>query len=418
MRKSLFALSVLAVFAAQAGIMDRPSGIKIGQRMTIRPYVALYYTWDSNVDSANSQRGSSSFNINPGLTLTYMAENWSIQGGAYYQYHAYTSNERNLNQGSWGENLAFNWSNSKDGGRGWSLVLSENIQMISQDDDMTNDGGRGMGRDRFQMQFAGDLQRRFTDRWHADINASYYYLKYDNNPTQYAPMYGWTRWTAGAQAGYVASKWTDILVMGNYQGYTQGNDTDMQYWEGPTKGKDISNNSEGYTVHLGLGTHATKKISYRVTGGYSSYRYGGGAYTSGGFTYGVSGQWRMNDTWNMMLLASSYYAPSETEYGSACRTDSISWGLAHSMIRNKLTATFDLSYRHQTSVYAERESSENTYNYITARLGLSYAFNRFISIFGHAEYQKSLSDGTVLDRYDCSYDYDRWRLSVGLRLTY
>jgi len=417
MKKLFFTLSVIAALSAQASILERPAGFRIGQRMTIRPYVALYYTWDSNVDSSHSQGSSSSFNISPGFTFTYKADNWSIEGGAYYQYHAYTQNSSNLNNHSWGENLAFNWSNSKDGGRGWSLVLRESFQQISQDDDMTNDGGRGIGRDRWQLQFAGTLQRRFTDRWHGDIDASYYYINYKNDSTDYAPLYGWQRWTVGGQAGFVASKWTDILIMGNYQGYRQDNAENLSGYPEAPGSKKIGSNSQGYTVHLGVGTHATERISYRVSGGYSQFFYGDGAANMGGFTYAVSGHWRMSDRWNMMLLASSYYAPSEIDYGSATRTDSISWGIAHSMIRNKLTATLDLTYRHEKREFVDpldSPYSQGNYNddIITARLGLNYSINRFISVFGNCEYQRSFypDQGT--------YDYNRWRLSVGLRLTY
>jgi len=414
MKKTLFILSAVAAFAAQAEILDRPTGFKIGERMTIRPYVSLYYTWDSNVDSSNQQGSYSSFNISPGLTFTYKADNWNVMGGAYYQYHAYTENAQNLDQSSWGENLAFDWTNSRDGGPGWALVLRENLQKISQDDDMTNDGGRGIGRDRMQFEFAAALQRRFTDRWHADINTSYYYLDYDNSDQQYAPLYGWTRWTVGGQIGFVASKWTDIIIAGNYQGYTQDNCTNLgsyNHYSGKYSGK-----SDGYTVHVGLGSYATERISYRVTGGYSVFNFSDSDQTLGGFTYTVTGQWRMTDRWNMMLLASSYYQPSETEYGSVQRTDTFSWGIAHSMVRDKLTATLDLTYRHEGREYVEYESSDIIDDIITARLGINYSLNRFLAIFGHCEYQTSFSDGDTL--YHNQYDYDRWRLSVGLRLTY
>lgn len=413
MKKTLFALSVLAVFAAQAEILDRPTGIRIGQHFTIRPYVSMSYTWDSNVDSSKTSKSGSSFNIAPGLTFAYKAENWSIQGGAYYQYHAYTQNAKNLNQGSWGENLAFNWTNSKDGGRGWSVVLRESLAQISQDDDMTNDGGRGMGRDRMQLQVAGALQRRFTDKLHADVNTTYYWLDYDNNKYSYAPLYGWSRWTVGGQIGYAASKWTDLILEGNYQGFTQKNDS----LYGTNTG-NISSKSKGWTVQGGLGSYATEKISYRVTVGYSQFRYSEGDKNLGGFTYTASGQWRMSDTWNMMLLASSYYQPDENQYASAQRVDAISWGVAHSMIRNKLRATLDLSYRHNQRESAVVEENKRHDDIITARLGLDYTLNRFLAIFGNVEYQIDWSRGDSA-RYDSyNWDYDRWRLTVGLRLTY
>ena len=41
-----------SVLTASADMVDRPTGFKIGERMTLRPYVSLSYTYDSNVDSA------------------------------------------------------------------------------------------------------------------------------------------------------------------------------------------------------------------------------------------------------------------------------------------------------------------------------------------------------------------------------
>ena len=41
-----------SVLTASADVVDRPTGFKIGERMTLRPYVSLSYTYDSNVDSA------------------------------------------------------------------------------------------------------------------------------------------------------------------------------------------------------------------------------------------------------------------------------------------------------------------------------------------------------------------------------
>ena len=37
----LSAVVAMAAFAATAEVMDRPQGIKIGQRMTLRPYVSI-----------------------------------------------------------------------------------------------------------------------------------------------------------------------------------------------------------------------------------------------------------------------------------------------------------------------------------------------------------------------------------------
>lgn len=92
MRK-ITAFAFAAVFAASASadVLDRPTGIKIGQRMTLRPYVSLSVAWDSNVDgSSNAGRndGDVLWTVNPGLNLDYKAENWALLLNVYYNYHA------------------------------------------------------------------------------------------------------------------------------------------------------------------------------------------------------------------------------------------------------------------------------------------------------------------------------------------
>lgn len=418
MKKLIVFAALVSAIAAQAEVMDRPTGLKIGQRMTVRPYVSLSYTYDSNVNSREHAKSGSSWVISPGFTADYKAENWNLEGGAFYQHHAYAKNSSNLNQDSYGQNLAYNWANSKAGERGWSLTVRESFQKISQDDDMSNHGGQGMGRDRTQFQFATALQRRITERWHADVEGTYYYLDYDNRSGKYAPMYGWRRWTAGGQMGYAASKWTDFLIAANYQGYKQDNDADRG-WESMSGGRrwgNYSSSSKGYTVQTGVGTHATERISYRLTGGWSRFEYAGGAKTLNGFTYQGASSWQMTDRWTMMLLASSYYQPSEQEYGSAVRVDSFGWGLGHAMVRGKLNATFDLNYRHEKREYSEYRASEYDQDIFTGRIGLNYTINRFVSAFTSLEYQIDWVGGNSYGK--SSYDYDRWRFTVGMRLTY
>ena len=418
MKKLMIVAALASAFAAQAEIMDRPTGFKVGQRMTVRPYVSMSYTYDSNVTSTEKSKDGSSWSIVPGFTADYQGENWNLEGGAFYQYHAYAKNSHNLNQNSYGQNLAYNWANSKPGERGWSLTLRESFQQISQDDDMSNHGGRGAGRDRKQFQFAAAVQRRITERLHGDVEATYYYLDYDNSDQKYAPMYGWRRWTAGGQVGYAASKWTDLLLAANYQGYTQKNDSYLG-GEDASKGRrngHYTSESKGFTLQTGIGTHATERISYRLTGGWSRFEYAGGAKELDGFTYQASSSWQMNNRWTMMLLASSYYQPSEQEYGSAVRVDSIGWGLGHAMVRGKLNATLDLNFRHETREYTEFYASEYDQDILTGRIGFNYTINRFLSAFTSLEYQVDWVGGNSYGR--ASYDYDRWRWTVGMRLTY
>ena len=75
---SLTATIALAATAmtASADFVDRPKGFKIGERLTLRPYVSLSYTYDSNIDSAKKSKDASIFVVNPGLGAEYIDEKW------------------------------------------------------------------------------------------------------------------------------------------------------------------------------------------------------------------------------------------------------------------------------------------------------------------------------------------------------
>ena len=397
-----------SVLTASADVIDRPNGFKIGERMTLRPYVSLSYTYDSNVDSAKHGKDGSTWVVNPGLGAEYKGENWEIAGRAWYRYHAYNRYSSQLNESSFGESLTFKWADSLPNERGWSVLLSESFTQIAQDDDMSNYSGRGLGRDRKTFQTAGIIERRINERLHAALEASYYLLDYDNDVKKYAPLYGWKRALVGGEVGYAASKWTDIILAANYGWYWQDNiPTNVRY----------SDESRGWSVMGGIGTRATEKIEYRILTGWSRFEYADGdAKDINGWTYQVSGKWKISDRWNMMLLAASYYQPDERETCAAIRVDSISWGLAHSMVRGKLNATLDLNYRREKHDYTVSRDYSYDDDIITARLGLNYTLNRFLQLFGRIEYQTLMCDGGNVRGHN--YDYDRFRGTVGMRLTY
>lgn len=415
--------SFFAVLSADAALnvkdenSERPAGIKIGRRMNLRPYVALSATYDSNVGSRSSDTEDDIlWTVNPSLSLDYQGDNWSALLSGYYNYRAYCKDHSGTSEGnehSYGESLRINWSNSAGADAGWSLLLMESFQQISQADDLSTADARGYNSDRQQVQFGVGLQRRFNEHWHADVNASYYYLDYMNTDNT-VPAYGWQRWSAGAEAGFAPSQWTDFLIAGSYQGYSQDNaDRSMS-----RIGRDVSRESQGYTLQGGIGSYATERISYRVLAGWSRFEYGDGGVSDDGFTYTVSGNWNITDTLSTMLMASSYYQPSEYEYASASRVDALSWGLAKSLVRSKLRATIDLTYRHETNEHADglNQNADYEIDMVTARLGLHYTLTRFLEVFAYGEYIRAWNDNG--DNMQGFYDYDRWRLTLGLMLTY
>ena len=408
------ALSALAAATmAQAEVLDRPSGIKIGERLTLRPQVSAAVTYDSNVD-ANSGRATDSrkddclWTVMPSLGLDYAAENWSLLLSAYYSYRQYFDNShRNYDHHNYGESLRWTWSNSLRNEKGWSVILAQSFQQVTMAEDMVLDGGSNYTGDQRQLDVSGAVQRRITEMLHAEVSAGYHWLDYmndDNNRTSY---YGWDRWQVGGEVGFAPSKWTDLLVSGSYMGYTQDN----------MANSGLPDESNGYSVQAGLGSYMTERISYRALAGWSRFEYADDMSSSDGFVYTLSANWKIDETWNTMFLASSYYQPSERQYATQTRVDSVSWGLGKVLVRGKLRATLDVRYRREEHEYALKGADwDYTLDIWTGRIGADYTLNRFVGLFAYCEYQNSSNDKAKERRG--AYDYDRCRVTVGMKLTY
>lgn len=405
-----FACAAFAGFAEQ---MDRPSGLKFGERLTLKPYVSVGATYDSNAEAKDGGSEDVLWQVNPGFGLEYRSEQWSVVLNGYYQFQAHTKSTQNQRDNhSWGENLTLNWTDSLPNERGWTVSLSESFRVMNELDDISDASGNSWSQDRQEFTISGVVQRRITDRFHASVQGSYYWLDYMNSASKGSSLFGWDRWMVGGEVGYALSPWTDLLLVGSYQRYNQGNRGD-----GKSEGyRNTSAGSDGVTVQGGFGTYATERISYRVLGGWTNYSYDKGGKNSSGFSYSVSGNWTITETWKSSLLASSMYQPTEREFGSSQRVDMISWGIAHSMIRGKLNGTFDVAYRRETREYSASQSYDYDLDFLTFRLGLNYTLNRFAALYSSLEYRKSMSDKD--EGRGAAYDYDRFRATVGVRFTY
>lgn len=420
MKKNLIrftsAIFVGTVFCltAEAEVLDRPTGFKIGDRLTLRPTVSMSLTYDSNPRAAGGktiEEDDFLWTVSPSLSLLYNAENWSLLMGAHYSYrHYFEAINKRYNSHNYGEDLRWNWTDSTGMEKGWSFIVGESFRQITMTDDMVLSDGSHYSSDSRQFQITGAIQRRFNEKVHADLNGSYYWLDYMNDRRNGAAYYGWNRWTVGAEAGYAASKWTDFIISGSYQGYDQDNGG------GAAR---VSNSSRGCSVQGGIGSFLTDRISYRALAGWSRFDYGHHSDSADGTVYTLTGNWKIGETWNTMLLASSYYQPSERQYASRCRVDAISWGLAKVMVRGKLRATLDLRYRREDHEYTIANTIgdyDYTLDIITGRLGANYVLNRFLSCFAYVEYQKSMNDHANA-RFG-AYDYDRFRATIGITLSY
>ena len=196
--------------------------------------------------------------------------------------------------------------------------------------------------------------------------------------------------------------------MVGYHGYNQDN-------AGYAGSRRANRRSDGYTAQVGIGSFATERISYSALAGWSRFDYGD-ATSDDGFVYTISGNWKISDTLHTMLLATSYYQPSEREQASRARVDSVSWGIAKSLVRGKLNTTLDMTYRHETIDSISRSGIDYDLDVVTARIGFNYIFNRFFSFFAYGEYLRSWDSEKRSNSGYC--DYDRWRVTGGVRLTY
>ncbi len=412
MTSKLFTIvaAVMAASAATAGgsVADKPMGFRFfNNHLTVKPYVSLSYTYDSNIDTTKHSVDDSIFMVSPGVDFVWKGERWSLTGSLFYQYNAYCDYSDELGSSSYGESLKYTWSNSKQGERGWSLALSERYAFISQSDGLNSGAGRGIWRDREVLDFAGVIERRFTERWHMDLSGQYNLLDYDNSTGKYLPLYGWQQFSAGLEFGFAASKWTDLLVAGGYSGYRQKN--------GGTGYHNYSNDSQSWTVMGGLGTRATEKIQYRALVGASWLDYGGRSGADSGWTYELSGNWRLTRQVQLSLLGSSYYQPSERARGSAVKVYALSAGASYLTLGDKLVLSANIAYRHEQNVYSDRVlSGNNAYDedLLSARLSANYTINRWMSVFASTEWEEDWCDS----RRD--YDYDRFRGTIGVRFHY
>ena len=397
------ATSALAAGGSEA---EKPQGFRFfNQHLTVKPYVAVSYTYDSNFDTTHDGEGDSIFCLNPGADFIWMSDRWSLAGNVWYRWNSYAKNNGNMGENSYGEALTYKWATSKSNEKGWSLVLGERYSYISQSDSLNSGTGRGIWRDRQTVDLNGVLERRFTERWHADLMGQYNWIDYKNDTGRYAPLYGWSQWAVGAEAGYAASPWTDLLVAGGYADYTQ---------KGGTGYRHYSNDSHVWSIQGGLATRATEKISYRLLMGASWLEYGGHSNTDVGWTYSLSGNWRITRQLQWSALGNSYYQPSERSLGQAVKVYALSTGLSYLTLGDKVVLSGNIAWRHEQNVYNDLYlANGNNFDedLLSVRLGVDYTMNRWMSLFANFTWEEEWCE-----RH--SYDYHRFRGTLGVRFHY
>ena len=171
---TIAAFSVIPALIAGESEADKPQGFRFfNQHLTIKPYVSLSYTYDSNIDTTRHGTSDSIFCIQPGADFEWKGERWAIVGSLWYRRNAYCEYSNEMGENSYGESLAYKWTTSKQDERGWSLILSEKYRYTDQSDALGSGDGRGIWRDREAFDISGAIQRRFTERLHAELIGQY-----------------------------------------------------------------------------------------------------------------------------------------------------------------------------------------------------------------------------------------------------
>ena len=81
MKKSylMVAVAVSASAVAMAEDINREGHLRyLDNRLTLRPYLSMSYTYDSNVDSSKHSKSGSQWIVNPSLQATYLDDNWKV----------------------------------------------------------------------------------------------------------------------------------------------------------------------------------------------------------------------------------------------------------------------------------------------------------------------------------------------------
>ena len=413
----IVALSAMASVAlAQQGVTtpqkeSRPTGFRFfNNHLTIKPYVSLSYMYDSNVDTTHHASDDSIFAVNPGANFEWRGEKWMLSGSLWYRYRYFCEYNRQMGENSYGENLAYTYSSSKKNEKGWTLMLSERYGFYNQSDDLGSRDGRGIWRDREVIDVAGVVERRFTERWHMDVQGQYNWLDYKNDTGRYLPLFGWSQYGAGVQAGYAASKWTDLLVAAGYSRYTQKVNS-----SGWVLSRPYSNNSDVYSIQAGLGSHMTELITYRALMGASWFDFGN-AETDCGWTYTLSANWRIHRQVQLSLLGSSFYQPSERYAGQAIKVYTLGGGVSYLTLGDRLNLTANISWRYEENIYSDasythRQNYDETW--LSARLGADYLVNRWMSVFAAISWEQEWCSND-----NDNYNYDRFRGTLGVRFHY
>jgi len=388
-------VGIFCLFTVVGGSVSRAQetrGFKYNN-LTVSPYVNLDYTYDSNVDygEGDEENADQILNITPGVDLTYTGNEWGLSGNAWYGYDKYIDYDE-LDADRYGESLQF----YRESAKGWRLLLGQSYVKSSQNDSIL-DGGRGIWRDRDQFDLNGALSYQLSERTGITLSGMYSELSYENDSKEYAPLYGTENWAAGLEFSRKLTEKSNLLLSGTYNQYVS---------DGATT---VDDESTGYSLMVGFGSRATRKITYRVMTGVEWFDYGGDDILMG-WTYSLGANWMINRKLSLSVSGSSHYQPSEDQANQAMQVYTLSSGLTYQPME-KLTTRFDVAIRREENEYDSGNVDASTDDEVAARFRADYRLMRYVTMYGGLEYETQFSDND-------DSEFDRYRVMLGLQFRY
>ena len=375
-------------------------GIKLNG-LTLLPYVNIEMAYDSNIIFDGTRKWDDLFyRVNPGVNLNYQGNEWGLIGNLWYAhswYQEYTKKDYDR----WGERLSI----YRESVKGWKLVLSEGYTESDQNESWYySDSGDGVWRSRRQLDFSAALTYAFNERFSAGLNVMYSDIWYANRTDNLGALFGWEQWGIGGEISHRLTERTRVLVTAAYHEY---------YTE--AKDATFSRTSRNYSLMGGLMSELTERIRYRAVIGASLYEYGGESTATPSYTLDAS--WVISKKLAVTVAGAGYFQPNERTGNQQKTVHTLSGGMTYRPL-NRLTLTLDGIYRgedNQTigaTAGAPVKWNDYSRNQYTIRARANYRLQKYVSVYGSAEYTLQESNRSTKD------DWDRFLLTVGLSLRY
>lgn len=444
-----FAVAALPAFQALAD--EGPEGIRIGVAR-LSPFLNLSYLYDSNPNNANDGRKddfervdasiedadvkiekSSGYTIQPGINLTLPGNNWKLVGSAYFLLDHYMDGTEDDHK-DWSESLTF--SGETDGGLRYKI--SEEIRKAQYSEDFKDNIGNSMefrdlqklieelgdqDSDRTYQNYSFSLAKSLTEKSDIELSGTYSDTDYDDDSLFDSCSYGGT-------LGFTLklTEKSDGFIRSSYIIHEEDENDSTSDANRTHKNAYATSKSKSIRGLIGLRSRATEKVTYDVGVGVEHYKdfedEMGDSDSETGFYYDANITWKATPRLTISLVGDSSFQPAEDVGSNSEQSSSI--GL-NANYRPFERWKFSCGIAYRVEDYTRKLSEDEADNFYTDDKGKNAKDRKddgiatfFRAVYGICEYASVFGDVRYTDISSSidEYDYDRYRLSIGMALRY